>query len=242
LSETTREFYDAFVRGVQAAAFSEPNLRLVAVAGLVDRFVPAGARVLEVGCGIGVTTRHLVERGCRVVALDLSPVAVDVARRFAPDADILVHDACSDPGPMLAKGPFDCIVMADVVEHLPRDARPAALRALVSLLAPRGSIVLAWPTPGYQEHLGAHRPEALQVVDETVELADLLAESGLAPRYFALVDVWEKDQYAHAVLERKREHDATQLPLGLAERVRARVRRALWRRKTRDMRRLLELK
>jgi SAM-dependent methyltransferase len=48
---------------------------------LLER-VPAGARVLDLGCGTGVpTARQLVDGGCQVTGVDLSPVMLDQARR-----------------------------------------------------------------------------------------------------------------------------------------------------------------
>jgi ubiquinone/menaquinone biosynthesis C-methylase UbiE len=50
----------------------------------------SGRRVLELGCGQGDLTLQLLERGAEVVAIDISPGMVDVARgrveRFLPGA------------------------------------------------------------------------------------------------------------------------------------------------------------
>src|ERR1700716_3431046 len=46
-----------------------------------------GGLVLELGCGSGLLTRHLIDAGHRVVAADASPAMLELARRHAPDAD-----------------------------------------------------------------------------------------------------------------------------------------------------------
>jgi SAM-dependent methyltransferase len=46
-----------------------------------------GGLVLEVGCGSGLLTRYLVERGHRVVATDASPAMVELAREYIRGAD-----------------------------------------------------------------------------------------------------------------------------------------------------------
>ena len=43
--------------------------------------------VVEIGCGSGLLTRHLVEAGHRVIATDASPAMLDLARSVAPDAE-----------------------------------------------------------------------------------------------------------------------------------------------------------
>lgn len=42
--------------------------------------IPEGSHVLEIGCGIGVYTRWLLDRGCHVVAMDISGKILDEAR------------------------------------------------------------------------------------------------------------------------------------------------------------------
>jgi SAM-dependent methyltransferase len=46
-----------------------------------------GGLVLEVGCGSGALTRHLVAAGHRVIATDASPAMLDLARAAVPEAE-----------------------------------------------------------------------------------------------------------------------------------------------------------
>jgi SAM-dependent methyltransferase len=64
-------------------------------------------RVLDVGCGASRVALHLQERGHEVVAIDLSPLAVEVSRRRG------VRDARELPVTRVGRelGPFDTIVM-----------------------------------------------------------------------------------------------------------------------------------
>lgn len=49
------------------------------IVGLMD--LPGGARVLDIGCGLGGVARYLAaEKGCRAAGIDLTPEYVDVAR------------------------------------------------------------------------------------------------------------------------------------------------------------------
>ena len=46
-----------------------------------------GGLVVELGCGSGLLTRHLVDAGLRVIATDASPAMLDLARGIVPDAE-----------------------------------------------------------------------------------------------------------------------------------------------------------
>ena len=43
--------------------------------------------VLELGCGSGLLTRHLVDAGHRVIATDASPAMLEIARETVPDVE-----------------------------------------------------------------------------------------------------------------------------------------------------------
>src|SRR5258708_29343522 len=59
--------------------------------GILALLAPVRARgglVLELGCGSGLLTRELTSAGHRVVAADASPAMLQLARGYAPQADL----------------------------------------------------------------------------------------------------------------------------------------------------------
>ena len=72
---------DGFINasGFGPAAYFAPFRRWPKAERAAMRSV--NGRVLDVGCGAGRVALHLQERGHDVVAIDLSPLAVEVARR-----------------------------------------------------------------------------------------------------------------------------------------------------------------
>lgn len=107
--------------------------------------VGSGKRVLEVGCSVGHVTGHLVARGNDVVGVEIDAEAAAEAREQATRVHVLDLDL--DYVSAVESGPFDVIVLGDVLEHL-RDPLPA-LRDLAGLLDPEGSFVISVPNVGH---------------------------------------------------------------------------------------------
>jgi magnesium-protoporphyrin O-methyltransferase len=83
----------------------------------------AGARLLDAGCGTGALSIEAARRGARVVAVDLSPTLVSVARERIP-ADIDASALEFRSGDMLDPnlGHFDFVVAMDsLIHYLPAD-------------------------------------------------------------------------------------------------------------------------
>jgi len=75
--------------------------------------IPAGKRVLELGCGTGELLAAL--RPCYGVGIDFSPSAVAKASAQYPDLSFVLGDA-EDPATLAAiEGPFDYIVISDTI-------------------------------------------------------------------------------------------------------------------------------
>lgn len=75
-------------------------------------------RVLELGCGAGAFTRHLAKFADAVLAVDVSPVAIDRARaRVAlPGVDFRVADAIKIE--RLSGAPWDLVVVSETIYYL----------------------------------------------------------------------------------------------------------------------------
>jgi ubiquinone/menaquinone biosynthesis C-methylase UbiE len=99
----------------------------------------AGKNVLEVGCGDGSLTLHLLARGASVTALDISPsmvrVAQERAERFRRGSDFrFVVAPAEETG--LAPGGFDVVVGKWVLHHLDL---PRGAQELARVLRPGGT-------------------------------------------------------------------------------------------------------
>lgn len=105
-----------------------------------------GRRVLEIGCGTGNFTAHLMDREL-VVALDHEPRMLDRLRGRFPNARNLrptfAEAENEESVAQLATFDLDSCVCLNVLEHIRDDA--AALRAMARAIRPGGVIVLIVP-------------------------------------------------------------------------------------------------
>jgi magnesium-protoporphyrin O-methyltransferase len=99
-----------------------------------------GRRLLDAGCGTGALSVEAARRGARVVAIDLSPTLVQLARERSPrdlgdgEIEFIVGDML-DP----ALGRFDHVVAMDsLIHYTPRDSLPV----LAQLAARTGGSVV----------------------------------------------------------------------------------------------------
>jgi SAM-dependent methyltransferase len=97
--------------------------------------IPAGARVLDLGCGNGVPVARELARRHAVTGVDLSPVQVERARALVPGATFV----CADMGEA-AFGPasFDAVVAFYSIINVPLSRQPALIARIAGWLAPGG--------------------------------------------------------------------------------------------------------
>ncbi|MBI5211607.1 MAG: methyltransferase domain-containing protein [Elusimicrobia bacterium] len=103
---------------------------------------------LELGCAEGVFTERLADRAAMLTAVDISPVALERARRRLAGrahVEFVETDVRDWPGP--SPGAFDLIVVGDVLYYLDkplvREAFEQAFGRIAGWLGPRGLLVLA---------------------------------------------------------------------------------------------------
>ncbi|WP_088623784.1 class I SAM-dependent methyltransferase [Oceanicola sp. 22II-s10i] len=111
--------------------------------GMARRFVQPTDTVLDLCCGQGTLTAQLAATGAAITGMDFSPEMLALARRAAPEAEIVEGDAMAMP---FADASFDRVLCNFGMMHIPD--QPKALSEIRRVLKPGGGFAMAtWVGP-----------------------------------------------------------------------------------------------
>jgi len=105
---------------------------------------PGGStsRLLDLGCGLGQVAAHAAQAGYRVVATDISDVALSLARHRAAAAELDIVWLRDDICATALVGPFDVIVDRATLHTLPAARAWTWAAAMQRLIAPGGIAII----------------------------------------------------------------------------------------------------
>ena len=147
----------------------------------IERIAP-GSRVLDIGCGYGAVARSIARgvEGATVVAIDFNAesIAQACAKDNPPNLEFVAGDALFD----LPAGPWDVVVLSNVLEHI--DERVDFLRRLVEVAAPASILVRVplferhWHLPMRRELGANYFSDSTHHIEHTLE--EFAAEMDMA--------------------------------------------------------------
>ncbi|WP_086820386.1 bifunctional 2-polyprenyl-6-hydroxyphenol methylase/3-demethylubiquinol 3-O-methyltransferase UbiG [Allokutzneria sp. NRRL B-24872] len=107
-------------------------------AAMLERVIDAspGPRVLDVGCGTGISARQFAASGCQVLGVEVDPRMADVARRRGLDVEVSAFEDWDPAGRR-----FDTVVAGQTWHWIDPVAGAAKAR---EALRPGGLIALFW--------------------------------------------------------------------------------------------------
>ena len=170
-----KDFYNEFAPKL-LADYAHGNPRTEAAIRYAVSKIPASARrILDLGCGIGWSSGEIKRAlpAAAVLGVDLSPQLIETAAALFATPDLAFAAADLTQAGLDLAPPFDAIVMLDVYEHIPREARGRLHQQLARLLGPEGILLLTFPSVSHQEFLKQCHPDQIQPVDELIHEPDL---------------------------------------------------------------------
>ncbi|NKI36019.1 bifunctional 2-polyprenyl-6-hydroxyphenol methylase/3-demethylubiquinol 3-O-methyltransferase UbiG [Wenzhouxiangella sp. XN79A] len=113
-----------------------------------------GAALLDVGCGGGLLTEAMAERGARVTGIDRAGKALKVAQlhRIESGLEVDYREVTAEALAAESPGAYDVVTCLEMLEHVPEPA--SVVRACFALARPGGQLFfstinrspLAWAT------------------------------------------------------------------------------------------------
>ena len=102
-----------------------------------------GKRVLDVGCGGGLLSEAMAERGATVTGIDLGEATLQVAELHALDKGVNVRylREAAETHAAHSAGAYDVVVCMEMLEHVPEP--DSVLRALHQLAKPGGHVFVS---------------------------------------------------------------------------------------------------
>lgn len=100
----------------------------------------AGKLVLDVGCGGGILSESMAQRGAQVMGIDLAEKSLQVAQLHALEAGIQLEYRCVTVEALALEKPqfFDVVTCMEMLEHVPDPA--SVVRACAALVKPGGHV------------------------------------------------------------------------------------------------------
>jgi 2-polyprenyl-3-methyl-5-hydroxy-6-metoxy-1,4-benzoquinol methylase len=112
------------------------------VSKLISIHLPSGSkRILDVGCGWGVTLKHLEKQGHNVWGLDVGLESLQLLD--GEKRNFILGDIENGMIPKQELGKFDVVLALDVLEHLDNPA--IALEKITNLTRPGGMVIVTLP-------------------------------------------------------------------------------------------------
>lgn len=109
---------------------------------LLDDFIkklPAGAQVLDAGCGAGIPISRILSERFQVTGLDFSEAQIELAKKNVPNAIFLCKDMTKLDFP---EDTFDGITSYYAIIHIPREEHQPLLANFHRMLKPGGIALL----------------------------------------------------------------------------------------------------
>ncbi len=100
---------------------------------------PAGARILDLGCGCGTPTARILAEHFEVTGVDISPVQINRARLLVPHARFILADMTRVSFP---EHSFDAVVCLYAIIHVPVAEQYHLLQSIYHWLAESGLALL----------------------------------------------------------------------------------------------------
>jgi|SRR5690554_618192 len=174
-------------------------------------------KVLEIGCGIGILSEYISKKGKKVTSIDISEENIKFAKSTVKNVEFHAGDFLE----FSFNDKYDLITLFDVLEHIPKEKYSIVFKKIKELSNENSLIVITIPDAQFLNYTREHRPEILQVVDESIyfnELKNIIDEKNLEILKYEKYGIDYDNQYRFFLLGNKKMSYKPEINLILKER------------------------
>lgn len=112
------------------------------IANVLKKSLPENGRILDVGCGNGVISRHLGRLGFNVLGIDVSDKTIEMAKAIQPMPNVVFMKKSAEE--LVASGEkYDAVICSEVLEHLTNPG--SLLKVLYESMTDNGKLIVTVP-------------------------------------------------------------------------------------------------
>lgn len=156
--ETVINAYDAIAQAYTETYAENDDMDSKYLEEFISRL--CGLKVLDMGCGTGVNTRYLVNRGLDVTGIDASEGMLNVARTMFPELKFLKENILHTS---FNEQIFDGIVLAYVINHFNLEGLSLLKKEIDRLLKHEGVVFVS-------AHMGNSHEMVKDPLDDNIEI------------------------------------------------------------------------
>ena len=160
--EEVREYYDSLVDHMSKQSSNSRHKRVIkALRGFMGK---PGLSVIDLGCGIGVSSEAMARMGAEVVAVDISDKLIKYAsdNHWHPNVQFLNADVTK----LRLGRKYDVITIIDLLEHIRPDDILDFFEVLREHSHEETTIYLNIPHYKFLSFVTENYPNTLQIIDE----------------------------------------------------------------------------
>ncbi|MEO6671773.1 MAG: methyltransferase domain-containing protein [Ferruginibacter sp.] len=185
-NKTANNYADKFIHELEHKHLDRILLRSFAMENM------SRGKCIDLGCGPGQTTKYLFNCGLReLIAVDISPVMIEVAKRLNPS---LHFDTADMLELKYADNSFGSAIAFYSIVHFDDDQLKKSIKEINRILSVKGQLLFSFHVGNgkvHHDHFLDHDVDIDFYFFETNKIIDLLKETG-----FTIVDVIEREPYA----------------------------------------------
>jgi ubiquinone/menaquinone biosynthesis C-methylase UbiE len=144
-----------------------------------------GKHLLEVGCGMGFDSAEFMKRGVRVTATDLTPNAIELAKKHFKLLNLKPEsvETANVLNLHFKDNTFDAVWACGVLHHTGNTQR--AIDELFRVLKPGGRAIVShlYRRPSWMFYLSKYGKENIEFKEEDPPVTDFLTEEEILPMF-----------------------------------------------------------